>query len=58
VSTGNARWGAPKIHDELLKPGFEVSERTVARYLRMMRPRRGDPHRKLLFAVANESVTH
>lgn len=26
--------GAPKIHGELLKLGFEVSERTVARYLR------------------------
>ena len=27
----NAGWGAPKIHGELLKLGFEVSERTVAR---------------------------
>ena len=34
--------GAPKIHGELLKLGFVVSERTVARYLRRMR-RRGDP---------------
>jgi len=30
----NSEWGAPKIHGELLKLGFEVSERTVARYLR------------------------
>jgi putative transposase len=30
----NAGWGAPKIHGELLKLGFVVSERTVARYLR------------------------
>jgi len=30
----NLDWGAPKIHGELLKLGFEVSERTVARYLR------------------------
>ena len=30
----NAGWGAPKIHGELLKLGFNVSERTVARYLR------------------------
>ncbi|PYT30175.1 MAG: hypothetical protein DMG57_09105 [Acidobacteria bacterium] len=29
----NSEWGAPKIHGELLKLGFEVSERTVARYL-------------------------
>jgi hypothetical protein len=26
----NSGWGAPKIHGELLKLGFEVSERTVA----------------------------
>ena len=36
----NSEWGAPKIHGELLKLGFEVSERTIARYLRRMRPRR------------------
>jgi putative transposase len=29
----NADWGAPKIHGELLKLGFNASERTVARYL-------------------------
>jgi hypothetical protein len=29
----NADWGAPKIHGELLKLGFKVSEWTVARYL-------------------------
>ena len=28
-------WGAPRIHGELLKLGFMVSERTVSRYLRM-----------------------
>ena len=26
-------WGAPRIHSELLKLGFEVDERTVSRYL-------------------------
>ena len=26
----NSGWGAPKIHGELLKLGFRVSERTVA----------------------------
>ena len=30
----NAEWGAPKIHGELLKLGFNVSERTVARSAR------------------------
>lgn len=37
----NAGWGAPRIHGELLKLGFEVSERSVARYLRTER-REGD----------------
>jgi putative transposase len=38
----NLDCGAPKIHGELLKLGFAVSERTVARYLRRLRPR-GNP---------------
>ncbi len=29
----NPLWGAPRIHGELLKLGFEVSEATVSRYL-------------------------
>jgi putative transposase len=34
----NSGWGAPKIHGELLKLGFQVSERTVGRYLRRLHP--------------------
>jgi transposase InsO family protein len=34
------QWGAPRIHGELLKLGFRLSERTVSRYVRMSRPRR------------------
>ena len=34
----NATWGAPRIHGELLKLGFDVSERTVSRYLRRLSP--------------------
>jgi len=30
-------WGAPRIHGELLKLGFRVSERTVSRYMRRLR---------------------
>src|SRR5438309_3174028 len=41
IASENAEWGAPKIHGELLKLGFGVSERTVARYLRRLQPRRG-----------------
>ena len=37
----NAGWGAPKIHGDLLKLGFDISERTVARYLRHIH-RRGE----------------
>jgi DNA-directed RNA polymerase specialized sigma54-like protein len=35
----NPSWGAPKIHGELQKLGFVISERTVARYLRCPAPR-------------------
>jgi putative transposase len=35
----NLTWGAPRIHGELLKLGFEVSEATVSRYM----PRRRKP---------------
>ncbi len=36
----NPLWGAPRIHGELLKLGFTVSEATVSRYLRRCpRPR-------------------
>ena len=33
VKIENPDWGAPKIHAELLKLGFDVAERTVSRYL-------------------------
>ncbi len=36
----NPTWGAPRIHGELLKRGFEVSEGTVSRYLRRSSPLR------------------
>ena len=41
----NPTWGAPRIHGELLKLGFHVSERTVSRYLRRLSP--SDQKRKL-----------
>ena len=54
------RWGAPRIHGELVKLGCRVSERTVSRYVRMSRPR-GPPgtswktfldnHREVLAAM-------
>jgi hypothetical protein len=30
----NPTWGAPRIHGELLKLGFNISERTVSRWTR------------------------
>ena len=38
MSLVNPRWGAPRIHGELLKLGIEVSQATVAKY--MVRTRR------------------
>jgi transposase InsO family protein len=39
MTLANPLWGAPRIHGELLKLGFEVSQRTVARLM----PRRPKP---------------
>jgi transposase InsO family protein len=33
MSLANPLWGAPRVHGELLKLGFEVSETTVATYM-------------------------
>jgi putative transposase len=52
MAVENAGWGAPRIHGELLKLGFEISERTVARYLRRLR-RRGDPGKRWLTFLTN-----
>src|SRR5438552_4863061 len=38
MSAANPLWGAPRIHDELLKLGLVVSQATVSKY--MLRPRR------------------
>jgi transposase InsO family protein len=40
MSTENWLWGAPRIHGELLKLGFEVAQSSVAKY---MVKRRGPP---------------
>jgi hypothetical protein len=40
MSRENRLWGAPRIHGELLKLGFEVAQSTVAKY---MVKRRGPP---------------
>ncbi len=40
MSIDNPLWGAPRIHGELLKLGFEVAQSSVAKY---MAKRRGSP---------------
>jgi hypothetical protein len=40
IAADNPLWGAPRIHGELLKLGFEVAQSTVSKY---MIPRRGSP---------------
>jgi len=40
MSKENPLWGAPRIHGELLKLGFEVAQSTVSKY---MAKRRGPP---------------
>jgi putative transposase len=37
MSNDNPTWGAPRIHGELMKLGFNVSERSVSRYLAKIR---------------------
>ena len=42
MSKDNPLWGAPRIHGELLKLGFEIAESTVSKYMsrvsRILRP--------------------
>jgi hypothetical protein len=48
----NPTWGAPRIHGELLKLGFDVSERTVSRYLFGV-GRKGDARKLWLVFLKN-----
>ena len=71
MAAANVTWGAPRIHGELLKLGFEISERTVSRLMPKARknpsqtledlsdePRRSVGLHRLLygFHIAAESV--
>ena len=48
----NPTWRAPRIHGELVMLGFEVSERSVSRWMRRA-PRRYDPGRRWLAFLRN-----
>jgi putative transposase len=52
LAAENPTWGAPRIHGELLKLGFDVSEGTVVRYLRRL-SRRGDAATRWAAFLAN-----
>ncbi len=52
MSLANPRWGAPRIHGELLKLGFDVSERSVSRWIRRA-PKDPDPLRRWLVFLRN-----
>jgi hypothetical protein len=40
MSRDNPLWGAPRIHGELLKPGIDIGETSVAKYMVRGRNRR------------------
>jgi putative transposase len=48
----NPTWGAPRIHGELKMLGFDLSERTVLRWMWRV-PRRPDPARRWAAFLAN-----
>jgi hypothetical protein len=52
MSMENPLWGAPRIHGELLKLGFEVAQSSVAKY---MVKRRGPPGRGWLTFLRNHA---
>ncbi len=48
----NPTWGAPRIHGELLMLGFDVSERTISRWMKCA-PRDPEPARRWLAFLRN-----
>ena len=52
MATENPTWGAPRIHGELLKLGFNISEPTVSRWLQRV-PRNPELARRWLTFLRN-----
>jgi putative transposase len=48
----NPTWGAPRIHGELLMLGFDISERTISRWIRRA-PRDPEPAKRWLVFLRN-----
>ena len=57
MSLANPRWGAPRIHGELLKIGIEVSQATVAKYMVRHRKPPSQTWRTFLKNHAMDSVS-
>jgi putative transposase len=58
MAAENPTWGAPRIHWELLMLGFDVSERTISRWMRRV-PRNPEPAKRWLAFLRNhrEAIT-
>jgi putative transposase len=52
MAVENNTWGAPRIHGELKMLGYEISERTVQRWMRKA-PRNADPARRWAAFLSN-----
>jgi len=50
--TENPSWGAPRIHGELLMLGFDVSERTISRWMKRAQ-RNPDPAKRWITFLRN-----
>ena len=48
----NSTWGAPRIHGELLMLGFDISERTISRWMKRA-PRDQEPAKRWLAFLRN-----
>ncbi len=57
MSLANPRWGAPRIHGELLKIGIEMSQATVAKYMARHRKPPSQTWRTFLKNHAKELVS-
>jgi hypothetical protein len=53
MKTENPTWGAPRIHGELLRLGFDISEPTILRYLRRLGWNRDESKAKRWLAFLN-----
>jgi len=52
MAAENPTWGAPRIHGELLTLGFDVSERTISRWMQRA-PRDPRPAQRWLAFLRN-----